>query len=126
MTDSISLIDEITLDENDSLLMDSSDISIPVVKNVNIISNNQSYENYYTKKKNLTYPMTKFEKAKIIGIRSEMLANGAQAMVTVPKNTINVKDIALLELQEKKIPLLVRRFYPNKDYEDLRVEDLTA
>ena len=47
-------------------------------------------------------------------------------MVTVPKNTINVKDIALLELQEKKIPLLVRRFYTNKDYEDLRVEDLIA
>lgn len=126
MTDSISLMDETTLDENDSLLMDSSDISMPIVKNVNIISNNQSYENYYTKKKNLTYPMTKFEKAKIIGIRSEMLANGAQAMVTVPKNTINVKDIALLELQEKKIPLLVRRFYTNKDYEDLRVEDLIA
>ena len=76
MTDSISLMDETTLDENDSLLMDSSDISMPIVKNVNIISNNQSYENYYTKKKNLTYPMTKFEKAKIIGIRSEMLANG--------------------------------------------------
>ena len=126
MTDSISLMDETTLDENDSLLMDSSYISMPIVKNVNIISNNQSYENYYTKKKNLTYPMTKFEKAKIIGIRSEMLANGAQAMVTVPKNTINVKDIALLELQEKKIPLLVRRFYTNKDYEDLRVEDLIA
>ena len=126
MTDSISLMDETTLDENDSLLMDSSDISIPVVKNVSIVSNNQSYENYYTKKKNLTYPMTKFEKAKIIGIRSEMLANGAQAMVTVPKNTINVKDIALLELEEKKIPLLVRRFYPNKEYEDLRVEDLIA
>jgi len=126
MTDSISLMDETTLDENDSLLLDSSDISIPVVKNVNIVSNNQSYENYYTKKKNLAYPMTKFEKAKIIGIRSEMLANGAQAMVTVPKNVINVKEIAILELEEKKIPLLVRRFYPNKDYEDLRVEDLIA
>ena len=126
MTDSISLMDETTLDENDSLLMDSSDISIPVVKNINIVSNNQSYENYYIKKKNLTYPMTKFEKAKIIGIRSEMLANGAQAMVTVPRNVINVKEIALLELEEKKIPLLVRRFYPNKEYEDLRVEDLIA
>ena len=102
MTDSISLMDETTLDENDSLLMDSSDISIPVVKNINIVSNNQSYENYYIKKKNLTYPMTKFEKAKIIGPRSEMLANGAQAMVTVPRNVINAKEIALLELEEKK------------------------
>ena len=126
MTDSISLMDETTLDENNSLLMDSSDISIPIVKNVDIVSNNQSYENYYTKKKNLTYPMTKFEKAKIIGIRSEMLANGAQAMITVPKNIINVKEIAILELEEKKIPLLVRRFYTNKEYEDLRVEDLIA
>ena len=32
----------------------------------------------------------------------------------------------ILELEEKKIPLLVRRFYPNKEYEDLRVEDLIA
>ena len=126
MTDNISLIEDATLDENDSLLIDSSEFHVPVIKNVNIISNNQSYENYYSKKKILTYPMTKFEKAKIIGIRSEMLANGAQAMVSVPKNVINVKEIAILELEKKKIPLLVRRFYPNKDYEDLRVEDLIA
>ena len=73
-------------------------------------------------KKTLPY-LTKYEKAKLIGIRSQQLANGAIPLVKTVglKNTI---DIAGKELKERKIPLIIRRFLPNKTYEDWMIDEL--
>ena len=78
--------------------------------------------NYYTTKKK-PY-MTKFEKAKILGLRSEMLANGSTPLVNVPKNTINVIDIAKLELSQLKMPFIIKRSIPNNTYEYWRIDEM--
>ena len=120
MEESISLTENIETVES---IQDTSEI-IPILKKNEIISNNETYENYYNKKKTLTYALTKYERAKLIGIRAQMLANGSMPTIDVPKNIIHTKEIARLELEQKKIPLLIRRYYSNKNFEDHRLEDL--
>ena len=66
--------------------------------------------------------LTRFEIAKLIGVRSEQLARGAQPTVDI--HTLkNVRDIAIKELQEKKIPLMIARPLPNGKKEYWRIED---
>uniref|UniRef100_A0A6C0EK30 Uncharacterized protein n=1 Tax=viral metagenome TaxID=1070528 RepID=A0A6C0EK30_9ZZZZ len=117
----------ISLNENAETVESIQDISeeiVPIIKKKEIISNNQTYEHYYNNKKTLTYALTKFERAKLIGIRAQMLANGSMATVDVPKNIIHTKEIAKLELEQKKMPLLIRRYYSDRNFEDYRLEDL--
>ena len=68
--------------------------------------------------------MTKFEKAKILGIRADMLASGAETMIDISENITNCYEIAKLELEQGKIPLIVRRYLPNNEIEDWKVNDL--
>jgi len=89
-----------------------------------IVNLEKTYENFYTQKKETKPFLTKFERAKIIGIRAEMLANGAPALVEVPKSITNVYEIAKLEFKERKIPLLIRRYLPNGTDEDWRLQDM--
>lgn len=90
-----------------------------------ISSINDTYETYYTKAR-VTKPfLTKFEQAKILGIRSEMISNGSIALVPVPAHISNTYDIAKMEFKEKKIPLMIKRHLPNGDVELWRLTDLT-
>lgn len=72
-----------------------------------------------------TYPfLTMYERTSIIGLRSEMLSNGAQAYITVPDYITDVKEIARLELEQKRLPFIVKRPLPNGLYEYWRLADL--
>lgn len=62
--------------------------------------------------------MTKFERARLIGTRADQISRGAPVLVTVPRGMTSVVDIAELELAQKKIPLIVRRYLPGGAYED--------
>ena len=56
-------------------------------------------ENYEElKKSNITRQrITKYEKTKCIGMRAEMLAAGAEALIEVPKYVTSVETIARME-----------------------------
>ena len=49
--------------------------------------------------------MTKFEKARILGIRAKQLNEGAQPFVKVPPNIVTVYTIAQMELENKRFHL---------------------
>ena len=68
--------------------------------------------------------LTKFEKTKILGIRSKQLDEGAESFVQVPPNVISSYTIALMELNEKKIPFIIRRPIPNGGSEYWKITDL--
>ena len=68
--------------------------------------------------------LTKYEITKIIGLRAQQLADGAIAMVTVPSGMTNVTDIATLELQQKKLPFIIKREFSEKHIEYWRIKDL--
>jgi DNA-directed RNA polymerase subunit K/omega len=91
-----------------------------------IVDVSKTYENYYQQKK-VTKPfLTKFERAKIIGTRAEMIANGSVALVNVPRSVTSAYEIAKLEFNERRIPLMIRRYLPNGVAEDWRLEDMVV
>ena len=68
--------------------------------------------------------LTKYERARILGLRAKQLNNGADAFIEVPPGMINGNKIALEELTQKKIPFIIRRPIPNGGTEYWRLEDL--
>ena len=68
--------------------------------------------------------LTKYEKARVLGVRCKQLNNGADAFVKVPPNIISGMLIAEEELKQKKVPFIIRRPLPNGGSEYWRLEDL--
>jgi len=68
--------------------------------------------------------LTKFEKAKIIGLRAKQINNGSDPFVDIPNNMIEGLTIAEKELEEKKVPFIIRRPLPNGSSEYWKVKDL--
>lgn len=56
--------------------------------------------------------LTRFEKARLVSARALQLSLGAPPLVEVKKGSSMI-DIAEFELEEKVIPLIVLRKYPN-------------
>jgi DNA-directed RNA polymerase subunit K/omega len=72
-----------------------------------------------------TYPfLTNFEKTKIIGLRANQLSKGSIPFISVPKHITDVKDIAKLELEQKRLPYIIKRPLPNGQFEYWRLSDL--
>ena len=68
--------------------------------------------------------LTKFEKARILGLRAKQVDEGAQPFVKVPPNAVTGYTIALMELEQKKIPFIIRRPIPGGGSEYWKVSDL--
>lgn len=68
--------------------------------------------------------LTKYEKTKIIGTRSKQLSDGADPFIKVPDNIIDSTVIAELELEQKKIPFIVKRPMPGGGAEFWNLRDL--
>lgn len=76
-------------------------------------------------KERITSPyLTKYERARLLGTRALQISQNAPLMVD-PKEETDPLRIAQMELQEKKIPLIVRRYLPDgKHYEDWTIDEL--
>ena len=68
--------------------------------------------------------LTKYEMTRIVGQRAKQLDSGAKAFVKVPINVVDGYQIALLELEQKKLPFIIKRPYPNGGVEYWNVSDL--
>ena len=68
--------------------------------------------------------LTKYERARVLGLRSKQLNNGADAFIEVPPSMISGYKIAIEELNQKKIPFIIRRPIPNGGTEYWKLEDL--
>ena len=68
--------------------------------------------------------LTKYEKARILGQRAKQIDSGASPFVKVPDNIIDGYIIAEMELQEKKIPFIIRRPIPGGGSEYWNLKDL--
>ena len=68
--------------------------------------------------------LTKYEKSKVLGLRSKQINSGAEPFISVNDSIIDGYTIALMELEEKKIPFIVRRPLPNGTSEYWDVADL--
>ena len=68
--------------------------------------------------------LTLYERTKILSLRASQLAHGAEPFITVPKYLITVYDIARAELEEKRLPYILKRPLPNGNYEYWKLSDL--
>lgn len=68
--------------------------------------------------------LTKYEKARILGERAKQINSGAMSFVKVKENVIDGYLIALQELEERKIPFIIKRPLQNGGFEYWRVRDL--
>ena len=68
--------------------------------------------------------LTQYEKAKILGQRAKQINHGSTPFIDVPPNIIDGHTIALMELNQKKIPFIIKRPLPNGHSEYWKVKDL--
>jgi DNA-directed RNA polymerase I, II, and III subunit RPABC2 len=68
--------------------------------------------------------ISQFERTKILGFRTNQLAQGAKPYVPVPKHVVNTIEIAKMELKERRLPFIISRVMPDGNFEFWRLSDL--
>lgn len=67
--------------------------------------------------------MTKYERARVLGTRALQISLNAPVLVDIEGET-DPLQIAMKELAQRKIPLVVRRYLPDGSYEDWGCDEL--
>ena len=112
MSNELNTEDVIIDEEDDDELIDTSD---------SIIIEEKDHFNTST---HFTQPiLTKYEKTMIIIERTEQILNGAVPLINNADTYTSVEDIVLEELNQKKIPFIIKRAIGSK-FDYYRLSDL--
>lgn len=71
--------------------------------------------------------LTPYEKTKIIGFRANQLAKGAQLLINLESNQKHITDVlelARIELEQRRLPFILKRPMPDGSFEYWRLKDL--
>jgi DNA-directed RNA polymerase subunit K/omega len=68
--------------------------------------------------------LTKYEKTRVLGIRSKQINNGGEIYIETPPNVVDGYTISEIELNNKKIPFIIKRPIPNGGCEYWKLADL--
>ena len=103
------------------------DRAIEVIKNRKIITESVDHEPVEIKNSTsviTTGPptLTRFEKARIMGSRALQLSLGAPPFIDFSENISTSLEIAMEELDQKVIPIVIRRTLPNGDYQNISID----
>ena len=101
-----------TLEETELEIIDDNNDIIENIENEETINEKQT-TNY----------ITKYEKAKIIGFRAQQLSKGAAPSIDIGEE-YNPYNIALMELEQNKLPLMIKRKLPNGNVEYWKTNEL--
>jgi len=98
-----------------------------IIRNREIITKNLEHKPTEITAKNgqiVTGPptLTRFERARIMGARALQLSLGAPVFIEIPKNAATSLEIAMEELKQKVIPIVIKRTLPNGDYQNLPLD----
>ena len=98
-----------------------------IIRNREIITKNLEHEPTEITGKNgqiVTGPptLTRFERARIMGARALQLSLGAPLFIKIPKNATSSLEIAMEELKQRVIPIVIKRTLPNGDYQHLSID----
>jgi len=66
--------------------------------------------------------LTRFERARIMGARALQLSLGAPTFIPIPKTARISLDIAMEELSQRAITIVLRRVLPNGDYQNIPID----
>lgn len=65
----------------------------------------------------------RYERARVLGTRALQIAMCAPIMVEL-ENETDPLQIAMKELKQRKIPIIIRRYLPDHSYEDWSIDEL--
>tara|TARA_Y100001970_G_C13563568_1_gene522738 strand:+ start:61 stop:435 length:375 start_codon:yes stop_codon:yes gene_type:complete len=104
--------------------VDEYDIS-DIIINENNEDINIIMKNYKKKLKNYktTPTLTKYEKTKVLSERANQINYGSNILIENSEKYSNAYDIAVAEMNENKIPFIIKRPYGNH-YEYWKLKDL--
>lgn len=72
--------------------------------------------------------MTKYEFNQIISLRTNQIALGSpiflESSTIIIKSNMELRKIAITELQEGRLPYIIKRQLPNNKYECYRIKDM--
>ncbi len=118
--------------ENEEMLEDSKeqkeiDRAIEVIKKRQIITESVDHEPVEIKDSTNQWAtgqttLTRFERARIMGSRALQLSLGAPPFIDFSKNISTSLEIAMEELDQKVIPIVIRRTLPNGDYQNISID----
>ena len=105
----------------------SIDKECEIIRNRKVITKDLQHEPVEITNKNgliVTGPptLTRFEKARIMGARALQLSLGAPIFIEIPKNATTSLEIAMEELKQRVIPIVIRRTLPNGDYQNIPID----
>ncbi|KAI5238410.1 hypothetical protein AUEXF2481DRAFT_39465 [Aureobasidium subglaciale EXF-2481] len=109
--------------ENTANIVTSGDPNAVARANANLGVKGLKEKRIDNDKRTTTPYMTKYERARVLGTRALQISMNAPVLVDVEGET-DPLQIAIKELREKKIPLVVRRYLPDGWYEDWTCEEL--
>lgn len=66
--------------------------------------------------------LTRFEKARIMGSRALQLSQGAPPFIEIPPAARTSLDIAMEELDQRIIPIVIKRVLPNGDHQNIPID----
>jgi len=69
--------------------------------------------------------MTNYEKTKCISFRASQISNGARPYILVPSGVTDAYTIAKMELEQKRLPFIIKRPLPDGSFEVWKIADLT-
>jgi len=103
------------------------DIECEIIRNRQVITKDIQHKPVEITNKNglvVTGPptLTRFEKARIMGARALQLSLGAPLFIEIPKNATTSLEIAMEELKQRVIPIVIKRTLPNGDYQNIPID----
>ena len=87
------------------------------------INSEDIYNNYNPTNNISSNRLSKYEKTKIIGIRISQLSNGNKPYISDTED-LDYEEIAYQELNNRKLPFLIKRMLPNGTYEYWKIKDM--
>ncbi|KYM77662.1 PREDICTED: DNA-directed RNA polymerases I, II, and III subunit RPABC2 [Atta cephalotes] len=92
-------------------------------ENIELLNANETSGGVQRSKRITTRYMTKYERARVLGTRALQIAMCAPVMVELEGET-DPLQIAMKELKQRKIPIIIRRYLPDNSYEDWGIDEL--
>ena len=118
--------------EDDSKVLTEKEIAqvdkeCEIIRNREIITKDLPHEPVEITSKDdrvITGPitLTRFEKARIMGARALQLSLGAPVFIKIPENATTSLEIAMEELKQRVIPIVIKRTLPNQDYQNIPLD----
>ena len=68
--------------------------------------------------------LTQFEKTKVLGFRTNQLSQGARPYIAVPAHVTDLREIAKMDLDARRLPFILKRPMPDGSFEKWRLSDL--